>query len=536
MSVILGLNSVPLQGYDAAAALVVDGVVVAAVEEEELCHVKRTVGLPPVQSAHEVLNIAGLTTKDVDTVAVPWVPHAMGYEDSSVEENLRRWLTGIGFRGSELQIRFIEHHVAHAWSGLSFASDVLGRRFGVLVVDCLGEATGGAAYIYDRGLKCQWHLELSSSLGIYYEAVTNYLGFNWGAEGKTMLLASYGRSHGIEMPGIPDNRFLQTLPTWTKRDSSPKHVNEAIKRKLMSEISKLHGDKLTFNRRADIAMATQEIVAERIMTYVRELTKDVDGFVLAGEVALNCAINAQIAEYCRMKGLEFVVPPPANDTGVALGAAVAAFYELSDNLQLLKQPYLGAGFTTDEIVAKIGSLGLPIKRTSYAEIASGLFKDDLICGWFEGRCEIGLKSLGKRSIIARPDSAAVRDRINVLKMRDNWCPLSPSLSAVEFERYFPNSIPSRHMLINATNFEDSKQLHGVLHVDGTTQPQVVDEAGPYLSLLSEVGSISGCEAVICTSFNRTGEPIVYSPEDAVASACAMGLDALAGDGWIVKFN
>ena len=216
MSVILGLNGVPFLGHDPAAALVVDGVVVAAVEEERLIRVKRAMGLPPMRSVREVVRVAGLKPVDVDVVAFPWIPRAMGYADATAEHDLRQWLKALDFRiGSSLQIRFVEHHSAHAWSGLAFVpGGIRGRRIGVLVVDGSGETTAGAAYLFDQNLTRLWHLAQASSLGIYYEAVTHYLGFAWGEEGKTMGLAGYGRDSGLSVPGLPDERHDSPLPEW----------------------------------------------------------------------------------------------------------------------------------------------------------------------------------------------------------------------------------------------------------------------------------------------------------------------------------
>ena len=535
MSIILGINGYPFRGHDPAAALIVDGVIVAAVEEERLCRIKRGMGLPPEKSIQEVIRIANVSAMDIESVALPWLPHAMGYDDSVTERELRNWLTSIGLQGQEVQIRFVEHHTAHAYSGLAFANEITGKKFGILVIDGAGESTGGAAFSFDKQLKCLWHLEHKSSLGLYYEAVTKYLGFNWGEEGKTMGLAAYGRQQEIVLPEISDSRFLPPLPAW-KGDISPKYRHEEIRRELVERMRDINGSYLTFNQRADIALAAQEAVAERIMIYVRELAKDVEGLLMAGGVALNCAINAKVADYCNRIGIEFVIPPPASDTGVALGAAVAVCIENSENLQTAKQPFLGAYFSFEEIRQKIQSLGLTIRRVTSEEILSQIFDDNLACGWFEGRCEIGPRALGKRSIIARPDNTLLRDRINVLKGRESWRPLAPSLTVQEFKRSFPNSVPSKYMLINATNPRNSKHLQGVIHVDGSARPQVVDEKGSYLSLLLEAGKTIGCEALICTSFNRAGEPIVYSPEDAIKSAIKMNLDALAGDGWILRLD
>ncbi len=459
----------------------------------------------------------------------------MGYADATAEHDLRQWLKALDFRiGSSLQIRFVEHHSAHAWSGLAFVpGGIRGRRIGVLVVDGSGESTAGAAYLFDQNLTRLWHLAQASSLGIYYEAVTHYLGFAWGEEGKTMGLAGYGRDSGLSVPGLPDERHDSPLPEWRPTaEWSPKHRHERLRNELVMKFQQLHSNHLTFNGRADVALSAQHFVAERIMYYVRQLPTPLDALVLAGGVALNCAINATVAAYCRSEGMQLVIPPPASDAGVALGAAVAA---LENPLTLcpLEDPFLGAPFKAETVVSELRSCGATVKMLETEELASLLFDDSIICGWFEGRSEIGPRALGKRSIVARPDSSMVRDRINLLKGRETWRPLAPSLTSTEFKRSFQNSIPSPHMLINATSSNDSSHLRGVIHVDGTSRPQVVEGQGPYRSLLAAVGARCGYEAVICTSFNKAGSPIVYSPKDALLSANTMHLDALAGDGWIV---
>jgi carbamoyltransferase len=300
---------------------------------------------------------------------------------------------------------------------------------------------------------------------------------------------------------------------------------------LVVELEQLHGKYLTFNQRADVAFAAQQCVGERVMAYARELTESADGLVLAGGVALNCTINASVAAYCRARNVELVIPPPASDTGVAIGAAAAAV-EDPLTIQPIEEPFLGLDYPPHRVVAELRGMGANVRDATVEEIASLLIERSLVLGWFEGRSEIGPRALGKRSVIARPDNVRIRDRVNFLKSRESWRPLAPSLTAAEFGRSFENSVPSRHMLINATNSARREKLSGVIHADGTSRPQVVDAAGPYRTLLATVGEGTGCEAVICTSFNMAGEPIVYSPAEALASATAMNLDGLAGDGWI----
>ena len=243
-----------------------------------------------------------------------------------------------------------------------------------------------------------------------------------------------------------------------------------------------------------------------------------------------------MAKYCQAHNLDIVLPPPASDTGVAFGAAICAAYDADNYIETIKEPFWGAAFSFDEIDKEAKSCGLKLQRTTSEEIVDRLFNCNYICGWFDGRSEIGPRALGKRCIIARPDNTYIRDKINVLKGRESWRPLAPSVSEKEFARTFRNSYPSRHMLINAQQTFDNLAMRGVIHVDGTARPQVVMDDCAYLRLIKEMGRYSGCEAIVCTSFNRAGEPIVYSPKDAIISARAMELDALVGDGWIIELK
>jgi len=201
--------------------------------------------------------------------------------------------------------------------------------------------------------------------------------------------------------------------------------------------------------------------------------------------------------------------------------------------------FLGRGYEPGEIISRLTAAGAATRPVSPAELADGLLDHDVLCGWFEGRAEVGPRALGKRSVLARADSARVRDRLNVIKGRENWRPLAPSVLSSEFTASF-RGVPSPYMLINCTaSTSAAKPLAGVIHVDNTARPQVVDgvlEGGPYAALLKEIENRTGHASVTCTSFNPAGMPIVYTPEDAYRAAAQMGLDLLAGDGWCVPIR
>lgn len=508
-----------------------------AVEEERLARIRRAAGLPPVRALAELFAVSGVDPRDVDCVAYPWLPRAMGVTADETEREVLSWLEQAGLATRrDLQVTFVEHHVAHAWCGLAFVPNgLLGRQVGVLVLDGSGESTSGACFVFDGDLLCRWNLSQTSSLGIYYEAVSHYLGFAWGEEGKTMGMASYGREGRAMAPVLPDQRFAGSLPGYPANAISPHRVHQTVRGGLVDGFRRLNGDHLSFNARADVALTAQDAVGDRVLTYVKELIGTIDVLVLSGGLALNCSINAKVAALCRMRDVELVIPPPASDTGVAIGAAIAA---ADDPVAVtLPGPFLGREFTPDDIGCRLQRLGVTVEPLETTRLAVELVERSLVCGWFEGRSEVGPRALGKRAIIARPDSAAVRDRVNFLKGRESWRPLAPSLSRDEFARSFGGSTPSAYMLITASATpEANSRLGGVIHVDGTSRPQVVTEPGPYRTLLADMKRACGVEAIICTSFNRAGEPLVYSPEEALWAARTMGLDLLAGDGWCVRLT
>ncbi|SDP58617.1 carbamoyltransferase [Pedococcus dokdonensis] len=540
MTLVLGVNG--LTGlhdrHDPGAALVDDDGVVAAVEEERLNRVKRAPGYAPEGSVREVLAVGGVELDAVDVVAYPWSPTAIGETEADVATLIRDWCRQLG-RTRPLEVRFVEHHAAHAWCGFAFAPQAArAGSMGFLVLDGSGETTSGAAFILgDAGLSRLWNLRQSASLGGYYEALTLHVGFDLGEEGKTMGLASYGAPAAtLDLPPLPDLRFDGGLPTRSADPAlSPSSFRE-LRARLLQDFRDRCPHVGTFQARADLALGAERLVGERVLAYARELLPLVDTLVHSGGVALNCTVNAELARLCREAGVRLVIPPCASDTGVALGAAVAVAVERG-HPPAPTGPFLGRSHDGDSVAEAAAAAGLDVEACTVDDLAAAISERSALCGWFEGRSEVGPRALGRRSVLARPDDPAVRDRLNRVKGREAWRPLAPSLTAAEFDRSFPGESPSPHMLIAALATPEARErLAGVVHVDGSARAQVVDDASPYLQLIRALGARSGSEAVTCTSFNRAGEPMVYTPADALRSATRMGLDLLAGPGWGIRLR
>lgn len=527
MSVILGLNGYPDSAHDPGAALVIDGVIVAAVEEERLNRVKRAFGHIPVRSIAEVLSIAGLQVSDVDSIAYPWDPALASADAGVIQRVVQGWLGP----GPQPSVHFVPHHEAHAFCGLSYVpGGFAGKRIAVIVTDGSGESSSGAIYMWDGArLNARWLVPVPSSLGIYYEALTRVVGFGWGEEGKTMGLAAYGRPSGVSVPRPPE--ALIAGPPRPRDRSYNAHAKALEER--VAEFRRLAGPVTTFNQRADVAFAGQAAAGNALQGLLKAADSDVTELVMSGGFALNCSVNAEIAELLAERDVRLTVPPPANDAGVALGAAVAiALAEGSAIWQ--SSAYLGRTAEPDAAVAALEKLGARVVRATPDDVADRLVDGKAVFGWFMGRAEIGPRALGRRAILARADNTAVRERVNFLKGRESWRPLAPSLTPRQAAASLSGK-GSPYMLQSTTILESAAaELAGVMHVDGSTRPQVVEEQDAFTDLLLEAGRRVGCEALICTSFNRANEPIVYTAEDAYASALKMRLDGIAGDGWLAE--
>jgi carbamoyltransferase len=531
----LGINGFSGSDHDAAAAVVVDGQVVAAVEEERLNRRRHAPGDRPLEAVPEALRLAGVKAGDVDVVAHGWQPAALGLgvDEDSERACIREALASVGaVLDPQTPIHFVDHHVAHFWSGIPFLPPGASRTaVDALVVDGAGESTSGAAFrLRDGRLEKRWNLGLAGSLGLFYEAATAAVGFGTGNEGKTMGLASYGRAASMDdLPALPDDRFTGPIPALADRDQL-----RLVHRTGVRAIRSLVAPGASFNRRADLALGAQAIVEARVLGFLGEDGDPAPVLVMAGGVALNCTVNAAVARWCADRGITLTIPPPANDGGIAIGAAVA----VSDDPPSCRADgaWLGRDWTAGEIAGRLAGLGVTATDVTAGELADHLLERDAVIGWFQGRAEVGPRALGRRAVLARPDSVRIRDRVNVLKGRESWRPLAPSVLPEEFALSFTGT-PSPYMLVNATaTAAGTRRLPGVVHVDNTARPQLVRDApdDPYAAVLRELHARSGLGAVTCTSFNPGGEPIVHTPEQAYRAAVTMGLDLLAGDGWCVR--
>ncbi|MCK5131064.1 MAG: carbamoyltransferase [Candidatus Sabulitectum sp.] len=554
MTAILGINCFK---HDAAAALLIDGVLVGATEEERFSRRKHDAGYPE-EAINYLLEQADLKPSDIDHVAYYMRPDQVrketiralpGYlsRKGSIKFFLGQ-LSGSVKMGSipgrmqehlgdsfSPEFHFIDHHECHAWSAWFGAGC---RNAAVLTMDgagekhsCLvGSITGGVLTEYRRT-----HLPVSP--GLFYSAVTRYLGFTPdNDEYKVMGLSSYGKPVYLDLfrriISAEDGRFLI--------DSKLLDVSMGVHHAVFSpEVLSIlgeprdPGDGEPTERHENIAASAQRAIEEAGLAVVKYLRKqtDHDLLVIAGGVALNCVMNGLFE---REGGFQEIYPFPApNDAGTSVGAAVAVHRIVSPDtlLQKLETMYLGSGFSTDEILTDIEMAKLsPLQPENLAETVAEMISHGLVVAVYQGRTEFGPRALGNRSILADPRRAEMKDIVNgVVKHREGFRPFAPACIQEDAGKYFLGCVKSSHMIKTYPVVEGmASVIPAVTHVDNTARVQTVtrEENAFYYDIIKEFGKITGVSVVLNTSFNIRGEPIVNTPIDAVRCYYGTGIDAL----------
>ncbi|ALU40006.1 carbamoyltransferase [Kocuria flava] len=514
----LGINAI---FHDPAAALVVDGEVVAAAEEERFSrrkHGKRPVPFSawelPEQAMRWCLDEAGLTPEDLDAVGYSFDPSIAAeipddpYDPVRVDYARR----APGFLAEALpgldrgKVRFVEHHVAHAASaGLAAPS----RTSSVLVVDGRGEAHSHLAGRYRDGrLEVLHRQALPESLGLLYESLTDHLGFLRSSdEFKVMALASYGEPRFLPelrelVRATGDGGFRAQAPDWTR--FAPRRVDDGT----------WGGD------HADLAASVQAVVEEVLVdlaTWLHGRTGD-RVLTMAGGTALNCVANSRIWRETPFE--EVWVQPASGDSGTALGAALHLAQEAGELGAPQPTAALGRSWSDDELARWLTTAQVPFTTPEdLAGEVADVLADNGVVAWFDGRSEFGPRALGRRSLIANPMHAENLERLNDVKGREQFRPVAPMVLAERAEEIFSGGpMPSPFMLfVHDVAPEWRERIPTVTHVDGTARIQTVtdaDNAG-IAALLRAFDERTGVPVVVNTSLNTAGRPMVDDPRDAL---------------------
>lgn len=568
---VLGLN---FGTHDAAAAIVHDGRVIAAVEEERLSRVKHTKAFPSHAIAY-CLAEAGLSADDLEQVALfidpklqlllapanLWrgFPASFGSLASDLDKYRKRRRLPHTIRTSGLfrpgvRVVPVPHHRAHA------ASAYLTSPFDdALVVTLDGRGEYETACVYDgRGgrLQARHHIVYPHSFGYLYSMLTRFLGFRpQRDEYKVMGLAAYGTpslvSQITQLAHFDDRtgRLRLNLGYFDhhRRPSAARALYSPRLIELLGHPRQPEDD--ITDRHRDIAFATQDLLERLVSAFLAYAQRLVPrrNLCLAGGIALNCVANRTLIDSGHFDSV--YVQPAAGDAGTSIGAALlAGATHGSGQRTSLPHAFLGPEHSESEIARELAPLterGYRIERpVDPQEAAAALLQEGMVIGWFQGRAEFGPRALGARSILAPAADAAMVERINALiKRREMFRPLAPAVLAEYATDYFTIHPAGEHvypfMLATAAVRPDKRgMIPAVVHVDGSARVQTVSRtANPrFWSLIEAYRRRSGRPIVLNTSFNEADEPIVCSPRDAVRTFVACGLDALVIGNHIVTPN
>ena len=556
---ILGLTTLG----NAAATLIRDGELVAAAEEERFSRIKLHIGFPH-QAVQYCLDQAGITIADVDHISLYWKPWILAHKavqaakaltidrdmfkarvDRGVSQVSESYLGMLKmprairreFGPSSFRFHYLEHHQCHAASAFLVSPF---ERAAILTCDGVGEATTTLmATGADRDLHPLKRIKLPHSLGQFYSAVTNFLGFDMfaGDEWKVMGLAAYGKPEYYDF-------FAQRVLVATGNGNFQYRI-EALDHHLAKRYQfpdeavrelgppRQPGEEIS-TRHQDIAASAQKVLEDVVLSLLDHLHQRTgeENLCMAGGVALNSVMNGRIVEESPFR--RFFFQPVAGDAGCSLGAAYLTYH------RLMKQPrrfvmdhaYFGLAFSSDACRAALRRAGLVFESLPddrlLARVAA-LLDEGAIVGWFQGRMEFGPRALGNRSFLADPRRPDMRETLNrKVKMREWFRPLAPSILQEHSGDLFGRPYEDPFM-ITVMHVLEERQLTvpAVIHVDGTARPQTVSQGtNPrYWRLIREFQRRTGVPMLLNTSFN-VQEPIVCNPDDAIRTFKAADFDAL----------
>jgi carbamoyltransferase len=561
------VNILGIGGYshDSAAALFIDGELVAAVAEERLTRVKHQGGVPRKAVAW-CLETAGLTPGDIDHIGCYMKPllrvgrrlpyrlrqafrspvYSVGFMAYELAHNALYAHGMRSLRGENTRLHFMEHHPAHAASAFLVSPF---ERAALLSIDYIGEFTVTWMGV-GEGTKIRRLRQVSypNSLGVFYSAITDYLGFLRASdEYKVMGLASYGEpeyydefakfvrlredgSYDIDLSFaawhyLPGSRCGYFSRKFTERFGPPRRKGEPIEQRHMN-----------------LAASAQKILEEAVLNLARRLQFETGerNLCLAGGVALNCSMNGRLRRETTFD--DIFIQPAAGDDGIAIGAALQLHHRYTGAGRGFEMRHANYGpeFSNEKIQHFLDMAKIPYEQPDYVEgRTAALLADGNIVGWFQGRMEFGPRALGARSILADPTRPDMKDQLNkYVKHREDFRPFAPSIIEEHAPEYFTGCERSPFMLfVYPVEPHQRARVPAITHVDGTARVQTVtsQDTPRYYRLIRAFEGLRGVPMLLNTSFNVMGEPIVNTPEDAVRCFYSTGMDALVmGDFVIVK--
>jgi carbamoyltransferase len=547
--------------HDSAAALLKDGQIIAAAQEERFTRIRHDQDFP-AQAIKYCLKQAGITIDQVDyvgfydkplikferilqTYIATW-PRSFPSFIKSVPMwlNKKLWIPSmikkeLDFDGDVLMI---EHHLSHAASSYLVSPY---KDAAIVTVDGVGEwATSTICHGVGNDINILKEVRFPHSLGLLYSAYTYYLGFKVNsAEYKVMGLAPYGEPKYVDkvMETITyndDGSFKMNMKYFAYDYGlrmTNKNFEQLFGQKTREPESKLE----QFHK--DVAMSVQVVTEEIVLRMVRhahELTGS-KNLCMAGGVALNCVANGRVVKETPYK--DVFIQPAAGDAGGAVGVATYLYHTVLGNERKWEweHAYLGPEYSTDEIRKFLDEQGIVYKEFDEDGMLDATVQaliDQKTIGWFQGRMEFGPRALGARSIIADARNPENKTVVNLkIKFRESFRPFAPSVLEEKCNEWFELDIPSPYMLLVADVREGKRTIPAVTHVDQSARIQTVNEREHkrYYHLIKRFDEKTGCPLIINTSFNVRGEPIVCKPDEAYTCFMRTNMDVLVLDKFVM---
>ena len=552
--------------HDSAAALVIDGEVVAAIEEEKLSGIKHDNSFP-LQAIQFCLDYAGLDISYVDvvcwyeepelkydrvskTLGKRWIAKSKTWNEfketfSKTEGNLKSYLeNSIGYTG---EIYYVKHHHSHL--AFSYYTSPFKEALGVSI-DGVGEwDTAVFAKCDEKGFTEIDNIKFPHSLGLVYSTITSYLGFKPNSgEYKVMGLAPYG-----------DPKVYEYV--FDKIERNSKHLFQVVKKYFTWEYSNTEMFTFELNKligfeprlpeegieqhHMDLAASLQKWYEKRFYFILNRLASKTDSknLVLGGGCAYNGTANGKIKKHAAINSVW--IPYAPSDAGSSIGACLYHWHIVLRNPKVEggdnRNPYLGPKYDKEYISEYVKENFkdddwefLPNK--SLIKRVSQLINEGNIIGWFQDRTEFGARALGNRSILANPHISDIRDRINkVVKKREMFRPFAPSVTIEDYEKYFisEEEVPYMNQVVKVTDY---KPIPSVTHIDGSARIQTVRrEQNPlYYDLLKGFEKVSGTPILLNTSFNLRGKTMANSPYDAIWTFINSDMDYLVMGNYLIS--
>lgn len=545
--------------HDSAAALLKNGEIIAAAQEERFTRKKHDDSFPK-NAIEFCLSHAGITKDDLHSIAYyekpfikferllktyikTWPRSYISFlKAMSVWLKQKLWIPSIIRKELDYEgdVYYIEHHLSHAASSF-FASPY--DDAAILTLDGVGEfATATYGVGEGNDIKILKEIHFPHSLGLLYSAFTYYLGFKVNsAEYKVMGLAPYGEPKFIDevyklIDVKEDGSFKLNMKYFSYEHGLT--MTSGNFNNLFGSPPRKPETKLT-QRDFDIARSLQYVLEEIVLKITGHIKKETgkENLCMAGGVALNCVANGRILRESPFKGI--YIQPAAGDAGGAVGAALFTYRKVlkcSEKYQM-KNVYLGPGYKDLQIEGLLEKHGIAFKKlddTVLFDKVSDLINSQKVIGWFQGRMEYGPRALGNRSIIADARNKENWQRVNLkIKFRESFRPFAPTVIKEDLQKYFDIETDTPFMLLTAQ--VKQKDIPAVTHVDNSARIQSVskDENERYHRLISKFKEKTDTGVIINTSFNVRGEPIVCTPEDALKCFLRTDMDILVLHNYLI---